>query len=49
MGTATWKLMPVTALLPVTWNRARMSTTPFCVADRCGVSEIVKSFLLYAV
>lgn len=49
MGTATWKFSPVAATLPFTWNRARISTSPGCVAERCGVSEIKRSFLLYAV
>jgi len=48
-GTATWKFRLVAAVLPFTWNRARMSTTPGCVVERCGVSEMRTSFLLYAV
>ena len=36
------------AALPFTWNRARISTTPGCVVERCGVSEMTTSFLLYA-
>jgi hypothetical protein len=35
-------------MLPFTWNRARISTTPGCAVERCGVSEMTTSFLLYA-
>lgn len=49
LGTATWKFRPVAAVLPFTWNRARISTTPGCVVERWGVSEMTTSFLLYAV
>lgn len=48
LGTATWKFRPVAVMLPFTWNRARISTTPGCVVERCGVSEMTTSFLLYA-
>ena len=40
--------MLVAAVLPFTWNRVRISTTPGCVVERCGVSEMTTSFLLYA-
>jgi hypothetical protein len=36
-------------MLPFTWKRATISTTPGCVSERCGVNEIMTSFLLYAV
>lgn len=48
LGTATWKFRPVAATFPFTRNRARISTTPGCVVERCGVREITRSFLLYA-
>jgi hypothetical protein len=38
----------VAVTFPFTWNRARISTTPGCVVERCGVREITRSFLLYA-
>lgn len=48
-GTAAWKLSPVTACPPDTWNRARIITTPGFAGDVCGVSVIFSSFLSYAV
>lgn len=40
--------MPVAGVLPVTWKRARMFTTPGFCGDVCGVSEMRSSFLSYA-
>lgn len=47
-GTAAWKLSPAAGVLPVTWNLAKMLTTPGRSADVCGVSDILSSFLSYA-
>lgn len=48
-GTAAWKFKPVAPVPPETWNRARIITTPGFVAEVCGVSVILSSFLSYAV
>ena len=48
MGTAAWKFIPDTGVLPVTWNRAKIFTTPGLCGEVCGVSEIRSSFLSYA-
>lgn len=47
-GTAAWKFTPVAGVLPVTWNLAKMLTTPGRNGDVCGVSDILSSFLSYA-
>jgi len=45
LGTAAWKLNPVTGVVPDAWNRARIMTTPGRAGDVCGVSVIFSSFL----
>jgi hypothetical protein len=45
LGTAAWKLNPVADVVPDTWNRARIMTTPGRAGDVWGVSVIFSSFL----